>query len=152
MLSAQLSSASWASAHQQETNLTGKYTSLQSWATPRLPARWMTWDLASLPPVGLLPSAISHLHPPFPSLPPSLYFCPFPPTYIFLLLSTFPAFSLSLSSFALYIPPFLYCHSFSSLLISSSLPVCLFLSFCCPVCLSLSPFLGCPLAPHLSHP
>lgn len=156
MLSAQLSSASWASAHQKETDLTGKRTSLQSWAAPRLPAGWvrriwlLSLALVSSPP----PYSISIL----PSLPCplSLYFCPLPHIYLFLLFIMFPAFSLSFSSFTLCLPPFLHCHClfliFANFQLSATLPLSVLLYI--SVSVSLSGLSSCsppfpPLSPHL---
>lgn len=91
-------------------------------------ACWMgEKDLAPLPRIGLLPSSISISILPSLPCPLSLYFCPLPHIYLFLLFIMFPAFSLSFSSFTLCLPPFLHCHClfliFANFQLSATLPL-----------------------------
>lgn len=120
-------------------------------------ACWMgEKDLAPLPRIGLLPSSISISILPSLPCPLSLYFCPLPHIYLFLLFIMFPAFSLSFSSFTLCLPPFLHCHClfliFANFQLSATLPLSVLLYI--SVSVSLSGLSSCsppfpPLSPHL---
>lgn len=133
MLSAQLSAASWASAHQEQRQIS---------LANELPFRagpiqgspldgWCGKDFASLFPFvsSLPPSPISIL-PSLPCLASLSFFVPSPHAHFFLLsfLITFPAVPLSPSSFIWCLPPLSGAYLLSFALYFS--PLCLIPSLC----------------------
>lgn len=129
-----------------ETDLAGNCISLQSRAMAILAAGLVAWEGFGFSPLLSSPHfLISHVCPPFPSLfPPHFLFVPFSHTHLFLrsFVITFPAFSLSPSSFIRCLPPFFHCLYFFVCLIPSlccSASFCLFVSvfLCLPFCIFL---------------